>query len=305
MFGCNLNVSLLLSSSHNRVPSLANASSLVSDMSHNALVDLTGSSDEEQSAQSRSTSSKRLRLHHDGRYSIMRSSNLVDLTGEEQDFPYLQSGALGSPFPRCQPRVYRPPILVDIESQIAITQSDATSSLLNQAPVYKDIDQINGALMKLNGYPLTRMTVSRSPGRDKRQEDLRILQQPAINPNISTPLPKNVPSALTDNEKTLAQDYTSRLHTSIVAHSTATEHGEPVSQMRENLRVSSPVAMSYATQDAERQSTEIEDPKELPLTLEAFQGTLQKCLYELRGDHQYYIKVSTSDIFHAYCAQRT
>ncbi|MCJ1385394.1 hypothetical protein MMC17_008517 [Xylographa soralifera] len=220
----------------------------------------------------------------------MRGSNLVDLTLEEQDYPYLQTGALGSSYPRFKQKAYRAPILIDMESEVGFIQSDATLSLSNQAPVYKDISQVNGALMELNGRTLALMPVSRSPVPDKRQEDLRILQQPVINADLSSPLPRIAPSALSDKEEIPAQEPMSRLDTPIKSPIIATENHVSVPQMSEDLRIPSPVAMSCATPDVEIQPAEIEESKELPLTLEAFQGTLQKCLHELRGDHQYYIK---------------
>ncbi|MCJ1438246.1 hypothetical protein MMC27_007634 [Xylographa pallens] len=220
----------------------------------------------------------------------MEGSNLVDLTGEEQDFPYLQTGTLASPFPQSQQKLYRPPILVHRVSEVGFMPSDATLSVTDQAPVYKDIGQINGALMELKGRPLSYMTVSSSPVLDQRKESLRIVQQPVTNANLSSPLSKKAPSAPSVNEETLAQDYTSGLNKPVETPVKATENQDSVPQMPEDLRIPSPVAVTYAMPDIERQSAEIEESKELPLTLEAFQEALKKCLRELRGDHQYYIK---------------
>ncbi|MCJ1287582.1 hypothetical protein MMC26_006934 [Xylographa opegraphella] len=248
-------------------------------MNHNALVDLTGSSDEERS-------SKRLRLHHDGRYSVMKVSNLIDLTVEEHA-DSLQPGDLVPPFSPSRQNVYRTPVLVDRYSEMKSLQSDAILSLSNKAPVYKDIGQVNGALMKLNGRPLAQMTVSRNSISDQRLEDIQTLQQPTINANLSSTPPKNtlsVLTALTDNEKSLA------LHTPIGEVPKAAENQASAPRIREDVSVSSPAAISYATPDAERESTEVEQLKELPLTFAAVQATLQNCLHELRGDHQYYIK---------------
>ena len=259
-------------------------------MSHNALVDLTGSSDEERSVQNRTAGSKRLKLHSNGRYSIMKGSNLVDLTGEDQDFPYSQTGTLAFPFPQSQQKAYRPPILVDRVSDFEFMPPDATLNLSNQAPVYKDMNQMLGALMELNGRPWSHTTVSRSPVLDEGQEGFRIVQQPVINADLSSPLSKK---ASYDNEETLTQDYTSRLAKPVETPISATKNQNQLPQMHEDLRIPSPVAVNYVTPDIERQSAEIEEPKELPLTLEAFQEVLKKCLHELRGDHQYYIKVNT------------
>ncbi|MCJ1390602.1 hypothetical protein MMC18_003463 [Xylographa bjoerkii] len=220
----------------------------------------------------------------------MRGSNMVDLTGEEQDYPYLQSGTLGSPFPRALQNIYRPPILVNREPEIGYTQPKASLSLSNQAPVYKDISQVNGALMELHGRPLAQMTVPRSPVPDKRQEHPRLLQQPNINAPLSSPPPINAPSTLIENEKTLVQDYTSRVDMPVVTDITAKENQIPVPQLREDLHIPSPVAVSCATPEFRIQPAGSEEPNELPLTLEAFQRTLQECLHELHVDHQYYIK---------------
>ncbi|MCJ1402180.1 hypothetical protein MMC11_005400 [Xylographa trunciseda] len=247
-------------------------------MNHNALVDLTGSSDEEPSVQSRPTISKRLKLYHNSRFPTMRGSNSVDLTLEEQDYPYLQSGTLGSPFPRSLQKIYRAPILVEAEPEI------------NQAPVYKDIGYINGALMEFNERHRIQMPDSRSPIPDKRQEDIRTLQQPLRNARLSLPPPPNAPSALTEDEKTLVQDFTNRPDTAVVTSSTSKETQVSAPRIREDLRIPSPIVMSYAPPDAETQPADAEEPKEVPLTLEAFQSTFQDCLHDLRVDHQYYVK---------------
>ena len=257
-------------------------------MSYNTLVDLTGSSDEERSAQSHPTSSKRSKLHHNGRYSVMRGSNLVDLTGEEHDYPYLRTGPLGSPLSRSQQKVYQAPILVDAESDRGFRQSNATADVSNEAPVYQNVSQMNDMLMGLNGRSLAQMSVSRSPIPDETQENLQILAQPAINVNPLNPPPNDAPSV---NEKSLA------IHTSNGTLITATAEQIFNPQLRKNSHVPFPAATGHAVSDAGRQSTEIEEAKDLPFTLEAFQEVLQDCLRELRGDHQYYIKVRTSTIF--------
>ena len=268
----------------------ADASLLLGDMSHKTLVDLTGNSDEDRSVQSRPNSSKRMKTHHNGFYPTMRGYSLVDLTADEQDYPYLQSGTLGSPFPRSMQNVYRLPIVVTREPEVGFEQLKTPLSISDQAPVYRDIGQMNGALMELQGQ----MTVSRSPVPVKRQEDVGTLQQPTFNMNVPSPLPTNAPIALTEKQKSPVQDYTSKFDTSVVPNITRTENLFPVTQLYEDFSHPSPAAVNHVTPDVEVHLAQAEEPKELPLTLESFQSTLQKCLHELRVDHQYYIKVSVS-----------
>ncbi|MCJ1292454.1 hypothetical protein MMC34_004004 [Xylographa carneopallida] len=211
----------------------------------------------------------------------MRGSNLVDLTGEEHDYPYLRTGPLGSPLSRSQQKVYQAPILVDAESDRGFRQSNATADVSNEAPVYQNVSQMNDMLMGLNGRSLAQMSVSRSPIPDETQENLQILAQPAINVNPLNPPPNDAPSV---NEKSLA------IHTSNGTLITATAEQIFNPQLRKNSHVPFPAATGHAVSDAGRQSTEIEEAKDLPFTLEAFQEVLQDCLRELRGDHQYYIK---------------